>query len=234
MRIAVCTLAVGNKYQEAVAIGIETKRRWCVRHGYDFVLDTVHHTPSKPIAWSKIPMIQNLLPSYDYVFCSDADVIIMNDSVRLEDFIEKYMNEKSILLTRDWQDLNTGNVIFKNTYEVSNVLAQMDGLTQFTDHPWWEQRAFIELYRTSDLVRRMTCVLEDEAHKLNAYVLKFPGCPLPERCKYRTSDLLIHLAGIVVLTDIQNILNICSGIKDKEKNDGFRNMVMISYGSKRF
>lgn len=233
MRIAVCTLMVGKEYREAVSIGIETKRKWCQTHGYDFILDTVHHTPSKPIAWSKIPMIQRVLPSYDYVFCSDADVIIMNDSVQLEDLIAKYMDKKSILLTRDWQDLNTGNLILRNTDEVSSVLGQMDDLTEFTNHPWWEQRAFIELYRTSSQVQDMTCVLDENAHELNAYVLKFPECPLPDRCKYRTSDLLIHLAGIANLTDLKNILKICSGIKDKERTGGFRNKVMISYGARR-
>lgn len=234
MHIAVCTLVVGDTYKEAVAAGIKTKRAWCKKHGYDFILDTTYHDRSRPIAWSKIPMLQRVLPSYDYVFCSDADVIIMNDTVRLEHFITKYMDNKSILLTRDWQDLNTGNMILKNSSIVLETLQQMNDLTQFINHPWWEQRAFIELHRKSKQVQNMTCVLESNAHELNAYVLKFPTCPLPNRCQYRTSDLLIHLAGIANSVDLKNVMDICVDIKHKEQTEGFQNKVMIAYGSKRF
>ena len=99
MKIGVLTLCIGDKYYEAVKSGIESKKAYCYKHGYDFILGSEDiYDKSRPIAWSKIKMIEKYLPKYDFVFCSDADVIIMNENIKLENFIQEYPIDMNKLL----------------------------------------------------------------------------------------------------------------------------------------
>ncbi len=78
--IALITLSVGDNYSKSVAFGIASKEEYCSLHGYDFILCTEYLDPSRPIAWSKIKLLEKVLNTnkYKWVFWSDADSIIMN------------------------------------------------------------------------------------------------------------------------------------------------------------
>lgn len=226
MRIAVLTLVIGDKYKSAVSLGTESKIKYCQKNNYNFIIggDEVYDK-SRPIAWSKIKMIEKYLPNYDYIFVSDADVIIMNDDIKIESFIEKYMNQKILLVSKDWQNINTGNIIIKNCDEIYSLMKNIWKQTQFLNHGWWEQAAFIHLYNSNAEIRDYTYVLE-ESHLINAYVITF-DFNIPETNKYRTGDFLIHLAGIDGISDLENMLKICNNIKEKELNNYFNNFVEI-------
>lgn len=195
-RIAMLTLVVGREYHWCVEKAIESKRQYCKKHNYDFILSGLDvYDETRPIAWSKIKMIQKHLSKYDYVFCSDADVVIMNDSITLESFIGEMSPSTNILLTRDWQNLNTGNWFLRNHPNVFSILEQVYAQKQCIHHRWWEQQGFIELYDSTPSIREQTKVIE-ESHLFNAYILEMPYCKLPESNKYRKGDFLIHFAGV--------------------------------------
>ena len=198
MKIALLTLAIGEKYREAVKIGINSKIDYCGKNNYTFILGGEEiYDRSRPIAWSKIKLIEKYINDYDYIFCSDADVVIMNDNIKLEDLISKYMtNSIKLLVTKDWQNINTGNIIVKNCSQMKKLLVDIYKQTQFINHGWWEQASFIYLYYNNSYIREYTKVLTD-SHLINAYIINFGDNYLPDNNKYRTGDLLIHFAGIV-------------------------------------
>lgn len=228
MKLALLTLVIGDKYQKAVQLGLDSKQEYCQQNGYDFIIgDRDVYDKTRPIAWSKIKMLQKYLPKYDYVFCSDADVILMNWDIKLEDLIDSYLGvNNKILVTHDWQSINTGNIILKNSPEIINLLENIYRQKQFMNHNWWEQQAFIYLYETTEKIRKFTRVLHN-SHLINAYATEFKQYPLPKNNKYRTGDFLIHLAGIDNLTDLGNLMKMCYDIKQKEKNEGFNQLVSI-------
>jgi hypothetical protein len=228
MKICLLTLVIGDQYYDSVKLGIESKKKYCESNGYDFILgDNKIYDKKRPIAWSKIKMIQKYINNYDYIFCSDADVIIMNSNHKLETFINKYLGQnKKLLVTRDFMNINTGNIILKNCSEIISLLDNIYNQTQFLNHNWWEQMAFIDLYNKSKLIRDFTFVL-NETHLINAYIIEFPNHPLPESNKYRTGDFLIHLAGIDNFKDLKNLMEMCYDINKKEKEENFNNYVTI-------
>jgi len=90
--------------------------------------------------------------------------------------------DKLILLSRDNLNINTGNMFFKNDPKVMAILEDVYAQTQFIDDPWWEQRAFIHLYETQQLVRDVTQLVG--ASIFNTYEKNWnPG------------NFLIHLPG---------------------------------------
>lgn len=228
MKICLLTLVIGKEYYDTVKLGIDSKKKYCAKHGYDFIIgDETIYDRDRPIAWSKIKMIQKYIHNYDYIFCSDADVIIMNNNHKLETFINKYLsNSKKLVVTHDFLNINTGNIILKNCVEIIELMDNIYKQTQYLNHNWWEQMAFIYLYNISEIIRKYTFVIK-ESHILNAYVTELPNYPLPESNKYRTGDFLIHLAGIDNNTDLKNLMNICSDINKKENENKFNNYVTI-------
>lgn len=228
MKIAVLTLVIGTNYKEAVQKALDSKEEYCKKNGYDFIIgDESIYDSSRPIAWSKIKLIQKYLDEYDYIFSSDADVVIMNDNIKLEEFINTYLiDDYKLLLTKDWQNLNTGNMILKNCKEIHTLLDDIYKQTKYINNGWWEQSAFIFLYNQTVSIQEYTKVLDD-SHILNAYIVELPKYILPTNNQYRTSDFLIHLAGIDNITHLSNMINICLDIKHKEKNEGFNQYVTI-------
>ena len=228
MNIAILTLIIGDTYKNTVSLATNSKKEYCEKHNYTFIIgDECIYDKNRPIAWSKIKLIQKYLTDYDYIFLSDADVIIMNDNIRIEDYINKYFKKNTkILLTRDQQNLNTGNMIIKNDTDVFNLLDKVYKETDFINSVWWEQSAFIHLFDKNKYIRDFTYVIEN-SHILNAYIIEIPGLVLPERCKYRTGDFLIHLAGIDNKNQLRDFINICLDIKNKEKTENFNNYVSI-------
>lgn len=209
-RIAMLTLVIGNDYRDAIQSGIRTKARYCKANGYDFIIAGIDvYDPSRPIAWSKINMIKKYLPHYEYIFCSDADVVIMNQSITLESFLHNYMDEETnIVLTRDWQNLNTGNVFYRNCDEVLSLMNKIYEQTDYLNHGWWEQAAFIFLYENCQYIRNYTKVIE-KSREFNAYIQldSLSESPIPSNNLYVDGDFLIHFAGIDNLVTLKELMD---------------------------
>jgi len=114
MKIAVCSLSIGEKYKKITHWATMNKKSYCQRHGYDFIDDESIWDKSKPIPWSKILLLLKYIEKYDYIVWIDADILIMNMDIKIETFIERYSNYDQISGS-DWKMQNTGVWIIKNT-----------------------------------------------------------------------------------------------------------------------
>jgi hypothetical protein len=201
MKIAVVTFVVGPDYKRWMEPGLQSKREWCARHGYDFhcggeaVWDR-----SRPISWSKVLYFRQFLNSgYDYLFVSDADVLITNPSLKIEDVILPQLGEKDLLWTWDeCGNLNAGH-LFLRCASRDWIRSYLDLVWKQEDlihHIWWENAAMIKVLeiRPDHAAHVATC---KESWLFNAYLFGPTGKTIdPPRRLWKEGDLLIHFAGV--------------------------------------
>lgn len=185
--IAVCTLALGEKYKELVKYGILSRQLYCEKYGYDLHEDESVYDESRPMAWSKINLIRKYLSQYEYVVWIDADSYIMNDNIKLDSIITNYMGELDMMVAQDWKMINTGVIFIKNTEWSRKFLDLIYDQIQFLHHPNWEQTAFIHLlkHNISNSSEHIKVLPLSQQNVINAYwysyvynvfILHFPGC----------------------------------------------------------
>jgi glycosyltransferase involved in cell wall biosynthesis len=144
MKIAVVTLFTPEiaAYGELAA---RNKRDYATIQGYDLICHRATLDQSRPPAWSKVLAILRELPKYDWVFWTDADALIMNHGIRLEDLIDE---QYDLLISRDKNEYNTGHMLFRNTPAAKTYLEKSYAQTQFIHHYWWEQAAMAHVLNT--------------------------------------------------------------------------------------
>jgi galactosyl transferase GMA12/MNN10 family len=150
------------KYERLGRIAIVNRRRYCARYGYDFI-EEVQVVPDRPICWSKIPALLEALNSYEWVLWADSDALIINFSIRLEEFCDPAFDlivqsqdhfftrlgiEPTLGLTR--MPINTGVFLIRSTPWSLEFLRRAYEQTQFiTTSDIWdgvgEQEAMIHL-----------------------------------------------------------------------------------------
>jgi lipopolysaccharide biosynthesis glycosyltransferase len=199
-RIAILTFCVGADYKKAMEPGIASKRAYAAKHGYDFLCGGEDvWDRDRPIPWSKFNFIRKYLDEYDYLFWSDADVIILNQDLPLETQVLPLLPQgKDLLWTYDaCAHYNNGHLLirgrsawardyFNRCYEQTDVLF----------HIWWDNAAMIKLFETqvSDKNKMETCT----SHWLfNSYVFgPKDSADDPSTRLYKRGDFLIHFAGV--------------------------------------
>lgn len=100
---------------------ISNRVAYCRAHKYDFVNGNSFIDHSRPVAWSKL-LLSDILIQYDYVMYMDMDVIIMNASIKIEDFIDASNTSADFVMTNDWSGPNTGTIKFLYINCVDNAL----------------------------------------------------------------------------------------------------------------
>jgi hypothetical protein len=213
--ITVLTLAIGADYRRKLASGLESKAAWCARHGYRWVLGGEEHWDrTRPIPWSKIGFVLAALeaaPEGALFFLSDADVLITNPAVRLEDAAVPLLPAgKDLLMTIDaCGHLNSGNLLMRNSAWLRDWWRRVGEQTDLTYHIWWENAAMIKLLETveDDLAHTEITV---EHWRFNAYLQGLPGQRLWDR-----SCLLVHFAGVYDLGRMEQLMK--EIVQGKEK-----------------
>jgi mannan polymerase II complex MNN10 subunit len=141
--IAVVTIAAGNEYKQIVSPGIENKKKYCELHGYDFIVCEEVLDPSRHPSWSKVLLLDELMEnsSYKWLFWTDADSLIMNHSIKLEDLIDERYN---MIITADFASICAGEFFLKKCDWSRQFLKDIYTHTECINHGWWEQCAMIE------------------------------------------------------------------------------------------
>jgi hypothetical protein len=201
----ITTLIIGADYKKGLQDCLASKRLYADTHGYTYIEGGEKFWDrKKPIAWSKIPFLLDVcskLPEGALIWQSDADVLITNQSTRLEDvMIPLLPDDKDMLLTLDaCGHINSGNILFRNTSWARDFWKRVSQQTQFTYHIWWENAAMINLYETNELDASKIHITNN--HKaFNAYLRGLSGEPLWEQ-----GDFLVHFAGVYNPKDMQEL-----------------------------
>ena len=133
MQIAIAQL-FNKKFYKILKPCITQAAAYCKRHGYDHI--SVCGSVAKDCAptYQKSLFLLREIEKYDYIMWLDADTIIANQSIKLEDIINKYTRDIYYCAQADSIDyaydaLNAGVLIFKNSDYSKRVLQE-----------WWELR----------------------------------------------------------------------------------------------
>lgn len=188
--IAVVTIAAGRDYQEKVRIGTESKAAYCQKHGYDFIYSEESQDPTRHIYWSKIPFMLKTLenPSYKWVVWMDADTLIMNTDIPLEDLID---DNYEFIISKDWNGINAGIFFSKNSDWSKEFLNSVYARTDCLNTNFPEQNAI-----SSELEKpEFGCAAKIVPQRLiNAYPSE-THWPSLITC-YQSGDFLLHFASV--------------------------------------
>lgn len=196
-KIAVLTLAIGEKYEKAVALGIKNKRHYCSLHGYDFIYSNRSLDSSRHPAWSKILLIKKVIDQgkYDWVFWTDADSLITNHTIKLESLIDK---NYAIILNGEGNDVCSGQVLIKNCKWSIDFLNRVYNHKEFINHPIWENAAFNFEY-ANNIKKANERIKLIEQRKINSFapevLAKVFGVLGNDKICFQPGDFIIHFAG---------------------------------------
>jgi hypothetical protein len=194
--VVVATLVIGNDYRKGLAAALQSKVDWCAKHGYRYIQGGEEFWDrERPIPWSKVRFMADLLgqlPEGELVFLSDADVMITNPTLRLEDEVLPLLPaQKDLLMTIDaCGHVNSGNMLMRNTAWLRDWWRRVGEQEDLVYHIWWENAAMIRLLEMNagDLAKAQ---ITAEHWRFNAYLRGLPGQPL-----WEPGRLLVHFAGV--------------------------------------
>lgn len=211
-RIAILTFVVGADYKRDLAACLQSKRDYAARHGYTYIeAGEEFWNRDRPIAWSKVPFwlwaLRNKVADFDYFWISDADVLITNPALQLEDHVLPLLPQgKSLLWNHDaCKNLNSGNMIFRTADApwLIDFFERVWSNTKDIYHIWYENYAMVELWtHNADIRARIESTKEH--WRFNAYC----GGRKGERL-WRPNDFLVHFAGVY---DTQKMLAMVADI----------------------
>ena len=121
---------------------------YAARHGYPFILhrDADFDQHRHP-AWSKIRFLERALRRHRWAFWCDADAIVMNHRIRLEQHIDPAYD----MIIGRWggpippPHVNSGVFFLQHTAFSWLFLKAVWHLPGYVQHYWWEQGAIIRL-----------------------------------------------------------------------------------------
>jgi glycosyl transferase family (putative galactosyltransferase) len=190
----ICTVALGSEYQAAVAPCIRGTKEYCERHQYNYLLLTqIPANFSRPSAWAKVCLLYYALEhDYHHIMWLDGDALITNVEVKLGNFIETLQQtEKSILITKDQNIINTGIFFLRGGWK-SKILLNLVWCNRFyINHGWWEQAALMDLMRRHPEVANEEYI-EQRPRNFNSRPLEIAKDP---RVVWEPGDFIVHFAG---------------------------------------
>lgn len=201
----ILTLAIGTDFRASLARALHSKREYAALHGYTYIQGGEEFWDrERPIPWSKVAFVLDVLENIqdgELVFLSDADVVITNPALRLEEQVCPLLpSNKDLLMTIDaCGHLNSGNMLMRNSAWLRDWWRRVDMQRDLTYHIWWENAAMIRLLETvpEDLARTE---ITAEHIRFNAYLQGLPGQPL-----WSPGCFLVHFAGVYNLEKMEEM-----------------------------
>jgi hypothetical protein len=189
LKIAVVSIAAGEDYQQAVYPGFVNKQAYCKTHGYDFFYITESLDPSRPYSWSKIKAIEKILINYDWVFWTDADSLIMNPSIALENLIDdRYF--LIICKQSDNKTMNAGQFLIKNEPIGFDFLEEVYR-PELIDKGFYEQGAVNIVLSKRPFSKRVLCLHQRAMNSIWG-ALWGGNCA---DVHYHVGDFILHFMG---------------------------------------
>lgn len=192
----ILTLAIGADYRKSLQKGLDSKRHYAEKHGYTYIQgDETCWDRTRPISWSKVPFLLSHLEKLadgELVWMSDADVLITNLNMKLEDHVVPLLPPtKDMLMTADaCGHINAGNILMRNSKWLREFWKRVYEQTDMIYHIWWENAGILKLLKENENDRNHVEITK-EHKRFNAYLMGLPNEPL-----WEPGDFLVHFAGV--------------------------------------
>ena len=202
----ILTLAIGVDYRKSLRKALESKRNYANKHGYKYIeAKEESWDRTRPVAWSKVPLLLshlNSLEDGELVWLSDADVLITNMDLKVEEHVLPLLPPEKVLFIYDaCHHLNSGNVLMRNSPWLRDFWTRVNERTEFTYHIWWENMAMIKELEENKLDKEKIQVT-NQHKRFNAYIMGLPDEPLWEQ-----GDFLVHFAGVYKLDQMESMID---------------------------
>jgi len=194
MNCAIASLYLDN-FIEIGKITDQNKLNYCSKHGYDYICQREN---LDCLGFDKIEILINNLPKYDYIWWNDADSLITNSSVKMENRI---FPNYDLIISWDELFLNAGSFIIKNSEASMDFLKLVFSYKeQWKDNPASEQGVITSLFlhekfQQSEYFNKIKVVNQ---RYLNSFpeerLIKYPN--MLQHGIWNKGDWLIHLSGI--------------------------------------
>ena len=185
----VATMSIGEWYQHVTQPSYDNKAAYCERHGYRFHAYTESLDTTRPIPWSKVLIILEIMenPDCEWVFWTDADSLIMNSKVKLKYFLD---DRYDMICATDDGHLNSGQFLLRNCEWSKDFLRRIYDKPHLINNGWWEQAAMMEEFSKNPKDRKHCKLLKQRAMNSISY----------EQCKgedayWHEGDFIIHFMG---------------------------------------
>ena len=206
MPLTILTLAIGHDFCQSLSTCLESKRSYALQHGYTYIQGgSEFWDRSRPIPWSKVPFVLSVLSKLEdgaIIWLSDADVLLTNQSLRIEDHVLPLLPlTKDMLMTIDaCGHLNSGNLLMRNSKWLRDYWKRVGEQTDLLYHIWWENAAMIKLLELnpSDLAH---VEITSDHTRFNSYIQGLDGQPL-----WLPGQFLVHFAGVYDTKRIQKLV----------------------------
>ena len=186
-------------YLEMAAICQPSIRKYCRRHSFLFAFHEITSS-DRPASWYKLKILREELEKgeADHYLWVDADAVIFNLNFDLEALAR---SGKEMYLARDNLNINCGVWLLKRSAFNLKLLDTLWNMTHCLSHPWWEQKALIELieadyeglrnkieYVPQQIFNAYDYGLYDQPHKAgqfnkHSFVVHYPALPLAIRLR---------------------------------------------------
>jgi len=122
-------------------------RRYCERHGYEYVICRDVPRADRHVVWHKISVILDELQDCDYLLFVDADAVFYSHELTLENELIPALRGKTILMAQDcaaevhrWTPgkPNSGVILIKNTDRAREFLTEWNRATDIDAGVRWQ------------------------------------------------------------------------------------------------
>lgn len=146
MSKALATFGIG-KHAEYLNISRPLLMDYASRHGYVYI-ENYSAPIGKPASWGKVALMWRLLDDHDAVLWIDCDTVIVEPSEDIAAYVPQDAWQ-GITVHRSLRDVYLGEVPSTGVWfarrPMMPVLQQLWAMTDYINHPWWEQAALHEL-----------------------------------------------------------------------------------------
>jgi len=124
----------------------KVNRRYCERHGYEYVISREKSRTDRHVTWHKIPVILKELQGCDYLLFLDADAVFYSHELTIENELLPLMEDKGILMAQDvaseqkrWMpgQPNTGVILTKVHHKVREFFEFWDQASDIDESTRW-------------------------------------------------------------------------------------------------
>jgi hypothetical protein len=202
-RKAICSIGVGP-HAELLEIARPGFERYAARHGYEVVLEHRHLAPERPVAWSKVRLLAELVASFDLVMWVDADAVIVDAAVDLADQLRPGRMLHLVAHEIEGRPVpNSGVLALRGGRSAARLLERVWAAERYIEHKWWENAALIELLGYSveePVVRQRTTLLKLRTQFIDPGWNTIPQAPQPAHPRIR------HYPGFDQATRVSRML----------------------------
>lgn len=187
-----------------------SKEEYCETHGYDFYLKDNNFDYSRRNGFERWDIFLEKINDYDWLWYLEADSMIMNHTIRLENLIDDRYDiiiAKTSGSTAEKKEINNGSILIKKSNWSISFLKYIDSLTQYYYHPWGTQQAIIDYINFTHPEEAEKHIKIVPLRYFNSYYHKWH----PDD-NFQNGDFVLHAAGssndyrIALFNEVQNYI----------------------------